>query len=68
MNSIPIVRSSPLDPVFKDLPVLIVDKWEQVNEKFLHTKFKQLKGMKYNKEKLYHSYWVNLINRYKTES
>ncbi len=37
----PVVRSSPLDPLFEGLPVVIVQNWEEVTESFLQQKFEE---------------------------
>ena len=42
MGAIPIVKSSTLDPLYKDLPVLIVDNWEDINKEYLEEKYQGL--------------------------
>jgi len=56
LGCIPIMKTSPLDPMFAGLPVLIVKDWTDINENLLNTF--QAKG---TMEKLQLSYWVNLI-------
>ena len=34
-GSIPVVRTCQLDSLYKDLPVLIIDKWTDLTEEFL---------------------------------
>jgi hypothetical protein len=60
LGSIPIVRSSTLDGLYKDMPVLILNKWSDLNEKLLNDYV--YKG---NLEKLKLNYWVNLIKNSK---
>lgn len=67
MGSIPVVQTSMLDPIFSDLPVLIIDNWHNITEELLNQKYMELENNKknYNYEKLYFAYWENLINNYK---
>lgn len=39
LNAIPIVLSSPLNPMYKKLPIMIVDSWEQINKEFLESSY-----------------------------
>lgn len=65
MGSIPIVKSSSLDRLYKDLPVLIISDWEEVTEAFLKKKQKEWSGNKKDLEKLSITYWLDLIRSYK---
>jgi hypothetical protein len=67
VGAIPIIQSSPLDPVFKDLPVVIVDNYNEITEEFLNKKYEEIKNKKYKLKKLYMQYWVNKINKKKSE-
>jgi hypothetical protein len=40
LGVIPIVKTSSLDQLYEDLPVLIVDDWSDVTREFLETKWK----------------------------
>jgi len=59
---IPIVKSSILDPMYEDLPILIVKEWNNINPLFLEEKFEQItnnkKLNKYNMEKINLKYWI----------
>jgi hypothetical protein len=61
MGSIPIVITSYLDPLFEDLPVLIVKDWNEINESFLMSKLKEISAKEINLEKLDLSYWEKII-------
>ncbi len=61
VNTIPIVLHSPLDPLFADLPVLLIDSWDEITKEFLDKKFEEITSKSYNKEKLFADYWINLI-------
>ncbi|KKP35530.1 MAG: hypothetical protein UR26_C0003G0003 [candidate division TM6 bacterium GW2011_GWF2_32_72] len=65
MGSFPIVRSSYLNPLYEDLPVLIIQDWKEITEDFLNKKYEEMKDKKYNYEKLYCKYWFNQINTIK---
>ncbi len=60
-GSIPVVRRSQLDPLFEGLPVLIIDKWEEINEEFLEKKYIEIMSKKYDLRRLYMEYWLAKI-------
>lgn len=61
MGVIPVLEKSNFhNKVYKDLPVLIVDSFKELNESLLLNK-KNYYNKKYNKEKLKFSYWENII-------
>ena len=60
VGSIPIVETSPLDSVYEDMPVLIINRWEDVTLKMLHEKKDALSSKK-NSPKIYFDYWAKLI-------
>lgn len=62
MGAIPIVKSSASNEMFKDLPVLIVNDWDEVTEEFLIESYKGIRGKKHNLDKLFMDYWTNLID------
>ncbi len=64
MGAIPIVKTSSLDPLFEDLPVLIINDWHDITEAFLTQAYQTLAQKNYNKHRLYISYWLNRIDQY----
>ena len=70
LGCIPIVKrfNVPLENVYTDLPVLIVDDWEDVTEEFLVATIADFSGRQFNYEKLTLKYWVDLIYSYKHNS
>lgn len=61
MGSIPIVvKTIGLDE-FTDLPILFIDKWEDVNEEFLIEKYNEIISSSWNMDKLKFSYWRDQI-------
>lgn len=65
MGTIPIVKTSSLDSLYKDLPVLIIQNWEDVTKEFLETEYKEMTQKYYNPKKLFVNYWFDLIDQYK---
>lgn len=62
MGAIPIVTTSKLDPLFIDLPVLIVKEWEEVNEPLLLRKAAEIGNKSYSLQKLYIDFWKEYIH------
>ena len=61
LNCIVIVKTSPLDDLYKDLPVLIVPEWSSITESLLLETIETFKNIEFSYEKLTLSYWMNLI-------
>ena len=61
MGCYPIVKSSTLNPLYEDLPVVIVDDWKQVTIEFLEKKRSELNNKTYSREKLYAPYWFQEV-------
>jgi hypothetical protein len=63
LGCIPIVKSSPMDPLFEDLPVWLINDWNEVNDvNRLKEKIEEFKNKTFNYEKLTLKYWVDLFN------
>jgi hypothetical protein len=60
-GSIPIVQAGPMDALYFDLPVLTVEKWGELSEKFLVSIYPFLLNRKYKFEKLFAPYWMERI-------
>ena len=63
LGSIPIVKSSGLDPVYEGLPVLIVDDWSDITEDLLRRTVEEFGSRSYALEKLELTYWRYQIYR-----
>ena len=61
MGCYPIIESSTLDPLFKDLPVVIIHDWSEVTEEFLTLKYKELTNKNWSRESLYADYWFQKV-------
>lgn len=66
LGCIPIVKTSPLDPLFDGLPVLIVNNWSDINDDLLKNTIDKFKTKHLAKElqyeKLHLQYWMNKIH------
>jgi hypothetical protein len=60
-GTIPIVMTSHFDEFYRDLPVLIVSTWKEINEEYLEKKYLEMKDKKYNFKKLFPKYWFEKI-------
>ena len=63
MGAIPIVRTSSLDPLFAELPVLIVEDWNVISESFLNQQLELIKHKTYASDKLFIHYWIKEIRQ-----
>ena len=69
LGCIPIVKTSAIDSLYTDLPVLIVDDWSNITNELLQNTIVRFKTMfknnEFNMEKIKLEYWTNLINSFK---
>ncbi|MBA3752149.1 hypothetical protein H0X06_05170 [Candidatus Dependentiae bacterium] len=63
VGSIPIVKTSHLDRLFKDLPVLIIDRWDEITEDFLESAYKRFSVKKHAIKRLFIEYWAQKIEK-----
>ena len=61
LGCIVIVKSSPLDSLYTDLPVLIVNEWSDVNVNLLSDTVEKFKNRNFNYNKITTKYWVDKI-------
>lgn len=59
MGCYPVVISNTLNPLYEDLPVVIVKDWNEVTEEFLEAEYRALKSGA--REKLYFPYWEQKV-------
>ena len=69
LGCIPIVKTSKIDKLYENLPVLIVNDWDIIDKNLLYSTInsfkKKFENNEFNMEKIKLSYWINLINSYK---
>lgn len=66
LGCIPIVYSSGIDELFDDLPVLIVNDWNDITQELLDNTIEKYKNVTFNYDKLLLKYWTDKINSYKS--
>lgn len=64
MGCIPVMKSTTIDSLFDDLPVIIVKEWDEVNEQLLQERLGVIMGQNFKYEKLYAEYWFDIIRSY----
>jgi hypothetical protein len=62
LGCIPIVKKSPLDSLFSDLPVLILNDWGDLTTDLIQKTLDTFSSRKFNYQKLFLSYWKNFIS------
>jgi hypothetical protein len=67
MGSIPIVINTAALEEFKDLPILFIDNWEEINPELLNEKYAEIMSKTWNMEKLKFSYWERVIRERNSE-
>jgi hypothetical protein len=63
VGSIPIVEHSYLDFMYEGLPVLFIDRWEEITEEFLEAKYTEMITKSYSPKRLDMGYWIDLIDK-----
>jgi hypothetical protein len=53
----PIVKTSSLDVLYKDLPVLIVGEWDDISKDLLDETYEEFQAREFDFTKLYRRYW-----------
>jgi hypothetical protein len=65
LGSVVIVKKSQLDSLYEDLPVLIVNDWDEITQELLNTTLLSFKDKTFNYDKLTLKYWINKIKNTK---
>lgn len=63
LGCIVIVKKSPIDNLYDDLPVVIVNEWTEINKDFLNDILISFSSKKFNYDKLTMNYWMEKINQ-----
>jgi hypothetical protein len=62
LGSIPIIKTDALGALFKDLPVLIVQNWSDINQELLDNTIELFKNKEFNYAKLTLNYWNKYLS------
>lgn len=62
IGCIPIVRTSKIDNLFEELPVLIVKEWHDITKELLENTIEEFKNKTFNMERLSLKYWIDKIS------
>ncbi len=65
VGSIPVVKTSTLDPLYEGLPVIILQDWNEISPASLEKKYNEICTKTYAIEKLFMDYWSSLIQNCK---
>lgn len=61
LGCIPILKTSPLDPMFEGLPVWIVQNWSEITQASMQKKVEEYTTTPLDYSKLYLRYWIKKI-------
>ena len=61
LGCIVIMKKSFLDIIYEDLPILLVDNWEDINESLLEKTMISFSNKKFNYDKLKMDYWIKVV-------
>ncbi len=61
MGSIPIVKYENTHELFKDLPILFINDWSEVNEDYLNSKYDYFINEDWNLNKIKMKFWTDFI-------
>lgn len=61
VGTIPIIKHGPLDKLFEGLPVLFVDRFEDITEEFLNAKYEEMSHRTYDIRKIFIKHWADKI-------
>ena len=69
---VPIVLKSSISDLYSDLPIVVINEWEDINFEFLKSKWNEIEELKrmnkYKMEKITLNYWKNKIKSYQTNN
>lgn len=68
VGTIPILKTTALDHLYRDLPVVIVKDWKVITEEFLENTYEEMSHQAYHFDACYADYWLKLIEPYARRS
>ena len=67
LKSYPVVLSSTLDPLYENLPVVVVNSWDEVTEEFLKAKKEELDAREWAYENVYIPHWFQKVQDFQSK-
>ena len=67
MGSYPVVQTSTLDSLYEDLPVVVINRWDEVTPEFLRQKKLEFQKESWKLAKLYAPYWFDKVREKQAE-
>jgi hypothetical protein len=64
LGCIPIITETPINDIFADLPVLVINEWKDITQELLEKTIMEFKTRTFNYHKLLLSYWTNKIKNH----
>lgn len=61
MGSIPIVLKSSIEELYEDLPILVLNNWDEISKELLEKTWEEFKEKKFKMEKITLNYWMEKI-------
>ena len=68
LGSIPIILNTTINPIFQQLPVFIVNNYEDLTLELLAGVYENMTRQSYDYRRLYKGYWQNQINSFRNSS
>lgn len=68
LGSIPIILNTPINSIFQQLPVLIINNYEDITLQLLKDVYDNMIRQSYDYRRLYKGYWQNQINSFRNSS
>ncbi len=62
LGCVPIIKKSPLTPLFDGMPVLIVERWDLLTAEYLQQQQQNLAAQGFDYSKIFLTYWRSRIN------
>jgi hypothetical protein len=67
LGAIPIVNQNAITPLFKRLPVIVVENWAQVTPQFLEKSYRKIENRKFAFSSLFLRYWTDKFRNRPTD-
>lgn len=62
LGAIPIVKDSTISELYRDLPILVIKDWAEIDEHYLKQTLATFSKCTFNLKKIYADYWFEVLN------